>query len=184
MDPLDGPSRGLYAMVAAFADPVDAIAAAHKVREAGYTKIDAYSPYPVEELAEATNHHHSWLPLLVLLGGITGGISGYLLQLLTATVVYPYNIGGRPLHSWPAFIVPTFEMTILFAAGTAVFGMIALNGLPEPYHPLFNLDKFQKHASIDRFFVVIEAEDALFDREKTAAFLRSLNPESVDEVEE
>ena len=121
--------------------------------------------------------------LLVLLGGITGCIAGYALQFWSATIAYPLNIGGRPVHSWPAFIVPTFETTILFAAGTAVLGMLALNGLPEPYHPVFNVPQFAR-ASKDRFFIVIEARDPKFDPDRTWSFLTSLGPRSVSEVDQ
>ena len=176
------PVAPLWGLMAEFEGPTEVVEAARKVREDGYRRVDAYSPYPIEELAEALGHHHSWLPLLVLLGGITGCLSGYLLQYWTSAVAYPLNIGGRPIHSWPAFIVPTFEMTILFAAGTAVLGMLALNGLPEPYHPVFNVPTFAR-ATKDRFFIVIEARDPRFDIDRTWSFLLSLQPRSVSEVE-
>jgi hypothetical protein len=169
--------------MAEFEGPTEVVEAARRLREDGYRKLDAYSPYPIEELAEALGHHHSWLPLLVLLGGIAGGLGGYLLQYWTSVVAYPLNIGGRPLHSWPAFIVPTFETTILVAAGTAVLGMLALNGLPEPYHPVFNVPAFAR-ASKDRFFVVVEARDPRFDLDRTWSFLLTLEPRSVAEVEQ
>jgi hypothetical protein len=168
--------------MAEFEGPTEVVEAARKVREAGYRKTDAYSPYPIEELSEALGQHHSWLPLLVLLGGIAGGLGGYLLQYWISVIDYPLNIGGRPLHSWPAFIVPTFETTILVAAGTAVLGMLALNGLPEPYHPVFNVPQFAR-ASKDRFFIVIEARDPRFDLDATWSFLTSLQPRSVSEVD-
>jgi hypothetical protein len=169
--------------MAEFEGPTEVVEAARRVHEAGYKKVDAYSPYPIEELAEALGHHHSWLPLLVLLGGIAGCIAGYSLQFWSAVIAYPLNIGGRPIHSWPAFIVPTFETTILFAAGTAVLGMLALNGLPEPYHPVFNVPQFAR-ASKDRFFIVIEARDPQFDPDRTWSFLTSLGPRSVSEVDQ
>jgi len=173
----------VHGILAEFKSPYAVVAAAKRVHDAGYTKVDAYSPYPIEELAEALGHHHSWLPLLVLLGGITGCLAGYALQFWSATIAYPMNIGGRPIHSWPAFIVPTFETTILFAAGTAVLGMLALNGLPEPYHPVFNVPQFAR-ASKDRFFIVIEARDPKFDADRTWSFLTSLGPRSVSEVDQ
>jgi Protein of unknown function (DUF3341) len=176
------PVAPLWGLMAEFEGPTEVVEAARKVREHGYRRVDAYSPYPIEELGEALGHHHSWLPLLVLLGGITGGVSGYLLQYWAAVVAYPLNIGGRPLHSWPAFIVPTFEMTILFAAGTAVLGMLALNGLPEPYHPVFNVPSFAR-ATKDRFFIVIESRDPQFDVDRTWSFLLSLGPRFVSEVD-
>jgi Protein of unknown function (DUF3341) len=172
----------IWGLIAEFEGPTEVVEAARKARDAGYRKMDAYTPYPIEELAEALGHHHSWLPLLVLLGGITGCIGGYLLQYWTSVIDYPLNIGGRSLHSWPAFIVPTFETTILFAAGTAVLGMLALNGLPEPYHPVFNVPQFAR-ASKDRFFLVIKSRDPKFDQDRTWSFLLGLGPRSVSEVD-
>jgi len=173
----------LYGLMAEFHAPGDVVAAARAVREAGYRKVDAYSPYPIEELAEALHFHHSRLPLLVLLGGIAGLIAGYSLQYWAAVIEYPMNVGGRPFHSWPAFIVPSFETTILFAALTAVLGMLALNGLPEPYHPVFNVPSFAL-ATRDRFFLAVEATDPKFDEAGTRTFLESQpGVTSVAEVE-
>lgn len=172
----------IYGLMAEFHDVEDLIAAARRSREAGYRRIEAYTPYPIEEVAAATGHHHTRLPLIVLIGGIVGALAGYGLQYWVSVIDYPLNIGGRPLHSWPAFIVPTFEMTILFAALSAVFGMFFLNGLPQPYHPVFNVPRFAL-ASRDRYFLVIEASDPLFDREGTRRFLADLNPTEVNEVE-
>jgi hypothetical protein len=172
----------LYGLMAEFASPTEVVEAAHRVRAAGYRKVDGYSPYPLEELAEALHFHHSWLPLLVLLGGIAGGLAGYGLQYWVSVIEYPLNVGGKPFHSWPAFIVPTFETTILCAALTAVLGMLALNGLPEPYHPVFNVPTFAL-ASKDRFFLCIEASDPKFEHDATWRFLLSLGPRAVSEVE-
>jgi hypothetical protein len=172
----------IYGLMAEFRTPEELIAAARQAREAGFRRLDAYTPFPIEEVAEATGHHHSRLPLIVLIGGIVGALSGYGLQYWASVIEYPLNIGGRPLHSWPAFIVPTFEMTILFAALSAVFGMFFLNGLPQPYHPVFNVPRFAL-ASRDRYFLVIEAADPLFDREGTRKFLADLDPAEVNEVE-
>ena len=177
------PAPPLWGLMAEFEGPTEVVEAARSIHEAGYKKVDAYSPYPIEELAEALGHHHSWLPLLVLVGGITGCLGGFGLAYWSSTIAYPMNIGGRPIHSWPAFIVPTFETTILFAAGTAVLGMLALNGLPEPYHPVFNVPQFAR-ASKDRFFIVIEARDPKFDLDATWSFLTSLKPRSVSEVDQ
>src|SRR5205085_9412483 len=133
---------------------------------------------PIEELSEAIGFHHNRLPLIVLIGGILGGLGGYLLQYYTAVIDYPINIGGRPLHSWPAFIPITFEMTVLGAALFAVLGMLALNGLPMPYHPVFNAPRFEL-ASRNRFFLCIETRDPKFDAEATRRFLESLSSHEV-----
>jgi len=172
----------IHGLMAEFSTPQDVVAAAHKVHEAGYRKVDAYSPYPMEELSEALDFHHSPLPKLVLAGGILGGLGGYALQYYTSVIAYPLNIGGRPLHSWVSFIPPTFETTILGAALAAVFGMLALNGLPEPYHPVFNVPSFAL-ASRDRFFICIEATDPKYDHDETWRFLVSLGARAVSEVE-
>jgi ActD protein len=172
-----------YGLMAEFHDPGDLVEAAERAHIEGYRKLDAYSPYPIEALAEALHMHRSRLPLLVLCGGIVGALSGFGLQYWTSVIDYPLNIGGKPLNSWPAFIAPTFETTILFAAITAVLGMLALNGLPEPYHPVFNVPSFAM-ASRDRFFLCIESTDARFDRDATKRFLESLPGVSgVSEVE-
>jgi hypothetical protein len=161
----------LHGLMAEFHEPAQLVAAAHRVHEAGYRKVDAYTPYPIEELAEALGLHHSPLPKLVLAGGITGMLAGFGLCYWSSVYAYPMNIGGRPFNSWVSFIPPTFETTILFAAGTAVLGMLALNGLPEPYHPVFNVPSFAL-ASRDKFFLCIEAADPKFDAEATRRFLQ------------
>src|ERR1044071_1289129 len=171
-----------YGLMAEFDNPSDAVAAARSVHEEGYRRVGAFSPYPVEELSEAIHAHKTKMPLIVLVGGILGGSLGYLMQWYLHTVYYPLNVGGKPLHSWPAFIPVTFECTVLGAALFAVFGMLALNGLPEPYHPVFNAPNFAL-ASRDRFFVLIESADPKFDRERTAEFLRTLGPREVTDVE-
>ena len=171
-----------YGLMAEFDNPSDAVAAARRVHEAGYTKTDAFSPYPVEELSEAIGVHKTHMSLIVLIGGILGGTLGYLMQFYLATLYYPINVGGKPLHSWPAFIPITFECTVLGAGLFAVFGMLAMNGLPEPYHPVFNAPNFAL-ASRDRFFVLVQSTDPKFDRERTAEFLRTLNAREVTDVE-
>jgi hypothetical protein len=171
----------IYGMMAEFDSPRAVIEAAHKTYAAGYKKIDAYSPFPIEELAEAIGFHRNGVAPLVLTGGIVGCLSGYLLQWWIATVSYPVNVGGRPYHSWPAFIVVTFEMTILFSVLFAVFGMLALNGLPMPYHPVFNVERFAM-ASQDRFFLIIFATDPKYSGPGTRAFLESLKPSAISEV--
>jgi hypothetical protein len=169
--------------MAEFSDPQAVVAAARKVHEAGYRKVDAFSPYPMEALSEALDLPHSRLPLLVLLGGVAGLGAGYGLEYWASVIEYPMNIGGKPFHSWPAFIPPAFETTILFAALTAVLGMLALNGLPEPYHPVFNVPTFAL-ATKDRFFICIEASDPKFDPDRTWSFLLSLEPRVVSEVDQ
>lgn len=171
-----------YGLMAEFDNPSDAVAAARRVHEEGYTRIDAFSPYPVEELSEAIGVHQTYMSHIVLAGGILGGLMGYLMQFYLATIYYPINVGGKPLHSWPAFIPITFECTVLGAGLFAVFGMLAMNGLPEPYHPVFNAPNFAL-ASRDRFFVLVESADPKFDRERTAEFLRTLGPREVTDVE-
>ncbi len=174
--------HGIYGLMAEFHTPAEVVGAAHRVREAGYTKVDAYSPYPIEELIEALHIGRSQLPKLVLAGGILGALAGWALEYWASVIEYPMNIGGRPFDAWPAFIVPAFETTILFAAGTAVLGMLALNGLPEPYHPVFNVPSFAL-ATRDKFFIAIEATDPRFDRAGTAKFLQGLGASDVREVE-
>jgi hypothetical protein len=176
------PRGDIYGLLAEFHAPGEVVAAAQRVREAGYRKVDAYSPYPIEALSEALDFHHSVLPKLVLGGGILGLLVGFCLEYWASVLEYPMNIGGRPLNSWPAFIVPAYETTILFAAVTAVLGMLALNGLPEPYHPVFNVPSFAL-ATRDRFFICIEATDPRFDRRETRNFLASLGASEVSEVE-
>ena len=175
------PAVRLHGLMAEFHEPGQIVAAARAVRAEGYRKVDAYSPFPIEELGEALGFHRSWLPPLVLAGGVAGGIGGYALQYWASVLEYPMNIGGKPYHSWPAFIPATFETTILLAALTAVLGMLALNGLPEPYHPVFNVPSFAL-ASRDRFFICIESRDPKFDETRTRAFLESLGPSAVSEV--
>jgi hypothetical protein len=172
-----------YGLMAEFEDPNDLVAATRRARAEGYRRMDAYSPLPIEELHGALGAPDTRLPLVVLIGGLVGCLGGYGLQYWSAALAYPLNIGGKPLHSWPAFIPVTFECTILVAALSAVFGMLALNGLPQPYHPVFNVPRFAL-ASRNRFFLCIEASDARFDLQKTRAFLETLNPREVTTVAE
>lgn len=173
----------LYGLMAEFDNPGALVAAARRAREAGYRKLDAYTPYPVEELNDALDLHRNKLPLVVLIGGLAGCVGGYALQYWSSVIAYPLNIGGRPFHSIPSFIPVAFETTILFAALSAVLGMLALNGLPMPYHPVFNVPRFAL-ASRNRFFLCIEAADPKFDRAGTAGFLEGLGPREVSEVAE
>jgi hypothetical protein len=171
----------IYGMMAEFDSATALVDAARKTHQAGYKKIDAYSPFPIEDLAEAIGFHHDEVPLVVLIGGLVGGLSGYLMQYWISAVDYPLNVGGRPYHSWPAFIVITFEMTILFAGISAVFGMLALNGLPMPYHPVFNVPRFSA-ASKDRFFLIVFSSDKKYHAADTRKFLEDLDPRSISEV--
>ncbi|HEX4495248.1 MAG TPA: DUF3341 domain-containing protein [Thermoanaerobaculia bacterium] len=171
-----------YGLMAEFPSADALIAAAHQVHEAGYQKVDAFTPYPIEAVSEALGLPRSKMPLIVLIGGLLGGFGGYMLQFWSQVIRYPMNIGGRPIHSWPSFIVPTFECTILGAALAAVVGMIAINGLPMPYHPVFNVPRFAL-ASRDKFFLLIEAVDPKFDSDATRRFLAGLSATEVSDVE-
>src|SRR6202451_2879341 len=155
-----------YGLMAEFATPEQLLEAAQHTHDAGYRRIDAFAPYPIEGLAHAIGFHRTRLPLIVLLAGIFGGASGFSLQYYAAAISYPINVGGRPLNSWPAFIPVTFELTILFAALSAVLGMLIMNRFPTPYHPLFNCPHFEL-ASQSAFFLCIESTAANFDRQRT-----------------
>jgi hypothetical protein len=176
-------ARRLHGLMAEFDDPGALVAAAAKARAEGYRRMDAYSPFPIEELHEAMGAHHSRLPLIVLIGGLVGCVSGFLLQYWVSTIAYPINVGGRPFNSWPAFIPVTFECTILGASLSAVLGMLALNGLPMPYHAVFNVSRFAL-ASRNRFFLCIEARDRKFDLDATRQFLETLGPREVSTVDD
>jgi hypothetical protein len=173
--------RGEYGMVAEFTGPDPLVEAATRAFAVGYRKVDAYTPFPVHGLAEAIGRRGIRIPLIVLAGGIIGGLFGFLLQTYGAVYDYPLNIGGRPYFSWPSFIPITFELTILGAVFAAVFGMLALNGLPQPHHPIFNTPNFEM-ASRSHFFLCIEATDPRYDNQETRKFLESLGPQSVVEV--
>jgi hypothetical protein len=174
-------TKPIYGLMAEFEDPTALVNATRAAVKQGYKKLDAYSPFPIEEISDALHLHHNKLPLMVLIGGILGGLAGFLLQYYVTVIYYPINVAGRPLNSWPAYIVITFETTILLASLTAVFGMLALCGLPMPYHPVFNVDRFVA-ASRNRFFLCIEAEDPMFHPTRTSDFLASLEPKEVSEV--
>src|SRR5437667_11752062 len=174
-------STTIYGLMAEFDDPNALVAATSRAYREGYRRMDAYSPFPIEEPHEALGGHHTRLPLIVLIGGILDCVGGYALQYWVSAIAYPINVGGRPYHSWPAFIPVTFECTVLVAALSAVFGMLALNGLPMPYHPVFNVPRFAL-ASRNRFFLCIEAIDPKFDVEATRRFLETLNPREVNTV--
>ncbi len=171
----------IYGLMAEFASAQALMTATRHAHEQGYRHMDAFSPFPIEGLSDALGFHKTRMPLLVLICAILGGLGGYFMLYYSAVISYPINVGGRPLHSWPAFIPITFEMTILGGALGAVLGMLALNGLPMPYHPVFNVPRFAL-ASRDRFFLCIEATDPRFDIEATRSFLTSLQPGDVSEV--
>lgn len=157
------------------------IEAIRKARRAGYRRMEAYTPFPVKEVSDSLGFTKTALPMVVLIGGIVGAICGFALQYWVQVIEYPINVGGKPYNSWPSFIIVTFEMTILFAALAAVLGMFALNGLPYPHHPLFNVPAFDR-ASHDRFFLYVLERDPRFDLADTTDFLRGLNPVDVYEV--
>jgi hypothetical protein len=179
---VDGAGKtGIYGLMAEFDNPTDVVHAAERVYDEGYRQMDAYSPYPIEELSEAIGFRTNRMPLVVLIGGLLGCLGGAALCYWVSTTAYPLNIGGRPLNSWPAFIPVAYECTILLAALSAVFGMILLNGLPQPYHPVFNVPRFAL-ASRDHFFLCVESTDPKFDLVATRSFLATLGASEVTEV--
>jgi Protein of unknown function (DUF3341) len=177
------PARTLYGVMAEFEDPTALVAAARRTYDEGYRTFDAFSPFPIHEIFEVMHLHDKRVPLMVLGGGIAGLLAGVGLQVWVSAVAYPLNIGGRPYLSWPMFVPVAFELTILFAALAAVFGMFILNGLPMPYHPVFNVPRFTAAASQDGFFLAIESADPMFDREKTRTFLQGLGAREINEVD-
>jgi hypothetical protein len=174
---------GRYGLLAEFDGPEQLLAAARRTRAAGYRQVEAYSPFPVEEVAEILHPEPTHVPLIVLVGGIIGGLSGYALQYYVAVLAYPMNVAGRPYNSVPAFVPVTFEVTILFAALFGFVGLLVANGLPMPHHPVFNAPSFVR-ASRDRFFLCIEASDPRFDAVETRAFLTHLGAREVTDVAE
>jgi hypothetical protein len=175
--------KNIYGLLAEFDTPTQLVDAAHKIREAGYAKTDAFSPFPLHEIDEALGVKRSILPILVFFGGIAGLLTGLGLQIFVHYIDYPTIVGGRPFISLPSFIPATFELTILFAAFTAVGGMLLLNGLPQPYHPVFNVPRFAL-ATREKFFLLIETSDSKFNYDDTKSFMQSLNPQEVFDVEE
>lgn len=171
----------LYGLMAEFSDAQPLLEAAQRAWADGYRRVDAYAPFPVDGLAEAIGMKGDKVPLITLLGGIAGGVAGYFVQWYSAVVDYPINVGGRPLHSWPAFIPATFETTILGAALAALVGMLALNGLPRLMHPVFDAEDFDL-AARNRFFLCILGDDPRFDADATRGFLQSLQPLRIVDV--
>ncbi len=178
-----GRQPSVYGLMAEFDNPTALVDATSRAYEEGYRQMDAYTPFPVEGLAEAMNFHRTRVPLIVLIGGLVGCFGGFFLQYYIAAIYWPVIVGGRPFNSWPAFIPVTFELTVLGAALAAFLGMLALNGLPRPHHPVFNAPRFAL-ASRDRFFLCIEASDPRFDRAATRRFLESLEAREVSDVED
>jgi Alternative complex III, ActD subunit len=172
----------IYGLMAEFDSPEALIEASQRAYATGFRRMDAYSPFPVEGLSEAIGFHRSRVPLIVLIGGILGCLGGFLLQYWVSVIDYPINVGGRPLNSWPSFIPVTFELTILLAALSAFFGVLALNGLPMPYHPVFNVERFEL-ASRNRFFLCIEAKDSRFDLQFTREFFETVGAQGIYEVD-
>jgi hypothetical protein len=175
--------KRIYGLMAEFDTATELVDAARKVRDAGFRKTDAFTPFPLHEIDEALGVKRSILPFLILAGGITGLLTGLGLQYFVHVYTYPIIVGGRPYFSLPSFIPPAYELTILFASFTAVFGMLFLNGLPSPYHPVFNVPRFAL-ATREKFFLVIEREDPKFDYEETKKFMQSLDPQEVFDVDE
>lgn len=177
------PREGIYGLVAEFNTPGELVTATEAAYQQGYRRMECYTPYPVEEAAEALRFHKTRVPLLCLVGGVLGLVTGYGLEVWINVWAYPLNIAGRPLFSWPAFVIPGYEWTILFAGLSTAFGMLALCGLPQPYHPLFNAPNFRDGALNDKFFLCLEAFDPHFSLVETREFLESFSPVSVVEVQ-
>jgi hypothetical protein len=179
----EAPATPLHGVMAEYESGQALVEAARKTIAQGYRKVEAYTPVPIEELNDIIHKERTILPKLVLGGGLTGMATGFALQYWASVIEYPMNVGGRPQASWTAFIVPSYELTILFSALTAAIGMILLSGLPAPYHPVFNVDRFSM-ASSDKFFLVIERGDAKFDRVAASEFLRTTGAKGVYDVVE
>ena len=175
------PTNPTYGVMAEFDSAQAIVDAARRTMGEGFTRVEAYTPVPIEELNDIIHRKRTILPTLSLLGGLAGLATGFALQYWASVIEYPMNIGGRPYASWPAFVIPSYELTILFSALATAGGMIALNGLPQPYHPVFNTPRFSL-ASSDKFFLVIEADDAKYDGHGTSRFLQDLGAKGVYDV--
>ena len=177
------PREGIYGLLAEFNTPGELVHATEAARDAGYRRMECYTPYPVEEAAGALDCHRNRVPLLTLLGGLLGVTTAFGMETWVNVWAYPLNIAGRPYYSWPAFVVPAYEWTILWSGLTAAFGMLAMCGLPAPYHPLFNAPNFRTGASSDKFFLCLEARDPKFSLTESRAYLEAMHPVSIVEVE-
>src|SRR6195952_5652979 len=177
------PREGTYGLLAEFNTPSELVHATQEARRAGYRRMECYTPYPVEEAAEALHFHKTRVPLVCLLGGVMGLTTAFLMETWINVYAYPLNIAGRPLFSWPAFIIPAYERTILFSGLSAAFGMIALNGLPQLYHPFVNAPNFRDRATTDKCFLGLEPHDPKFSLAESRAFLEQFSPVSVVEVD-
>jgi hypothetical protein len=177
------PREGIYGLLAEFNTPSELVDATKAAHTAGYRRMECYTPYPVEEAAEALHFHKTRVPMMCLLGGVMGLTTGFLLEMWVNVWGYPLNIRATPLFSWPAFVIPEYELTILFAGLSTAFGMIAQNGLPQLYHPLFNAPNFANGATTDKFFLCLESHDPQFSPVGTREFLEKLSPVSVVEVD-
>jgi hypothetical protein len=175
--------EGTYGLLAEFDTPGQLVRAARGAYAAGYRRMDCYTPYPVEEAAEAIGFHKNTVALVTLIGGLLGLAAMFGMETWISLWAYPLNIAGRPYYSWPAFVIPAYEWTILYAGLSAAFGMLALNGLPQLYHPLFNAPNFRSGATSDKFFLCLESTDPKFDVAETRGFLDGFTPVSVVEVE-
>ena len=175
--------RNLYGLLAKFDRQEDLVAATNRVYDAGYRKFDAYTPYPVQELSRTMGLKPSPLPLVILAAGIIGGLAGFLMQTYATVIDYPQNIGGRPLFSWPTYIPITFELIILFASLAGILGLFFFTRFPQPYHPVFNSEDFNEHASQDSFYLDIEASDPKFNLDQTRRFMQELGAVQVSEIE-
>jgi hypothetical protein len=175
--------EGTYGLLAEFDTPSQLVRAAEGAYGAGYRRMDCYTPYPVEQAAEAIGFHKNTVSLVTLIGGLLGLAAMFGMETWISVWAYPLNIAGRPYYSWPAFVVPAYEWTILYAGLSAAFGMMALNGLPQLYHPLFNAPNFRNGATSDKFFLCLESTDPKFDLNETRGFLDGFTPVSIVEVE-